>query len=94
MALQQFHRFQELPRELQLHIWDLCEAQRPHVRHYFRRMALITGFLYGAAPEEDPSASSSYPRRVATARDPDTDDVPHDALTPDSKALLLSHKAP
>lgn len=81
---------------MQLHIWELYEAQRPHVRHYFRRMALIPGYLYGAAPgdSEYPSASSSFPRRVATAQEPDIDDVPDDALTPDSKVMLLSCKGP
>lgn len=71
---QHFHRFPDLPRELQLHIWDLYEAQRPRVRHYFRRMVHIPGCLHGAAPATRPVR---------------TDDVPDDALTPDTKVLLL-----
>lgn len=50
MTLQQFHGFPDLPRELQLYIWALHEADNlPHVRHYFRRMVIYSGRLYAAA---------------------------------------------
>lgn len=89
MTLQQFHRFRDLPRELQLHIWNFYEAGRPHVRHYFRRMVHIPGCLYGAAPEDNPREPCSYRYRAATAQDPDSTDVPDPALTPDSKVMLF-----
>lgn len=90
MDIQGFHRFRDLPRELQLHIWDIYEANRPCARHYFRSMVHLSGCLYGAAEHDHPW--QPWPHRPATAQDPDRTEVPDRALTADSKILLLSNQ--
>lgn len=50
MTLHAFDRFPDLPREIQLQIWAIHEADNfPHFRHYFRRMVYYEGRLYTAA---------------------------------------------
>lgn len=50
MEPQHFHRFADLPRELQLQIWKIHERDNfVHVQHYFRRMRVWNGRLYEAA---------------------------------------------
>lgn len=86
MALQHFHRFVDLPRELQLCIWDIHDADNfPHYRHYFRRMAIYSGRLYAAADQ----ATSLTACTVARESDPAQDEIPPDfALTPNTKIRL------
>lgn len=50
MGPQRFDRFADLPRELQLQIWDIHERDNfVHVQHYFRRMRTVDARLYAAA---------------------------------------------
>lgn len=86
MTLQHFHRFPYLPRELQLHIWDIYEANRTHAVHYFRRLVYWHGLLYGAASED---TGQSLSRRYAIPNPVYASNVLDKALTPDSKILLL-----
>ncbi|MFH4333505.1 hypothetical protein WAJ64_21620, partial [Acinetobacter baumannii] len=52
MALQTFPRFMDLPREIQLQIWEMYEESKPHVRHYFHPLVYINGHLYAATRED------------------------------------------
>lgn len=90
----QFHPFKRLPRELQLRIWDLYEADCPHVRHYFRPMVYVNrGCLYGAVLEGVPwTPFSSYRRKYPQGKEPDCNDVADEALTLDTKvSIRLEH---
>ncbi|KAL1865013.1 hypothetical protein Daus18300_007360 [Diaporthe australafricana] len=83
-TLQQFNRFRELPRELQLRIWELYECSQPHRRHYFRSMIVWPGRLYAGVDQ--------YTNRrivnVATANDPNQTRVPDTAVAPWTKIQL------
>lgn len=85
-TLQHFHRFRELPRELQLHIWELYESMQPHHRHYFRRMVYWSGHLYECADQSTNRRISN----IANAADPDQTQVPDTAITPKTKIRLPS----
>lgn len=89
MDLQTFHRFQDLPRELQLRVWEIYEADRPCARHYFRNMVYLKGSLYGATQQDNYRLPSPHP--AATLQDPEHAEVPDRALTADSKILLSEH---
>lgn len=83
-TLQHFHRFRDLPRELQLHIWELYESTQPHHRHYFRRMVYWSGRLYACA---DQYTNRCVPN-TANADDPYQTQVPDAAITPQTKIQL------
>lgn len=83
-TLQHFHRFCDLPRELQLHIWELYELAQPHHRHYFRNMMVWSGRLYAGADYHTNRRVSN----VATADEPDQTRVPDAAITPSTKIQL------
>lgn len=83
---QQFHRFRDLPRELQIHIWELYESTQPHHRHYFRRMMVWSGRLYACADQYTNRRVSN----TARAGDPDQTRVPDAAVAPKTKILLSS----
>lgn len=86
MILQQFHRFTDLPRELQLLIWEIHEADNlPHFTHYFRRMVVYSGRLYAAADE----SSGRLAYTSALPDGPTETEVPDQAITPNSKIRLL-----
>lgn len=85
-TLQQFHRFRDLPRELQLQIWEFYESTQPHHRHYFRRMMVWSGRLYACADQYTGRRVSN----TATAGDPDQTRVPDAAVAPKTKILLSS----
>ncbi|KAI7778104.1 hypothetical protein LA080_002604 [Diaporthe eres] len=83
-TLQHFHRFRDLPRELQLHIWELYESTQPHHRHYFRR--IWSGHLYACADQYTDRRISN----IANAGDADQTQVPDAAITPKTKIQLPS----
>lgn len=83
-TLQQFHRFRDLPRELQLQIWDFYESTQPHHRHYFRQMMVWSGRLYACADQDTGRRISN----TAKAGDPSQSLVPDAAVTPKTKILL------
>lgn len=85
-TLQHFHRFRDLPRELQLHIWELYECTQPRHRHYFRTMVYWSGRLYACA---DQYTNRRIPN-TANADDPDQTQVPDAAITPKTKIQLSS----
>lgn len=85
-TLQHFHRFRDLPRELQLHIWELYERTQPRHRHYFRRMVFWSGCLYACADQHTNRRMSN----VANADDPDQTQVPDAAVAPKTKIQLPS----
>lgn len=85
-TLQHFYRFRDLPRELQLHIWELYECTQPHHRHYFRRMVYWSGRLYACADQYTNRRISN----AANADDPDQTQVPDAAITPKTKIQLPS----
>lgn len=84
MALQKFHRFCQLPRELQLHIWEYHELLLPLRRHYFRRMVVWRGLLYACADQE----TSRLVNNIAKPEGRDETEVPDPAITPDTKIKL------
>ncbi|KAG6353597.1 hypothetical protein INS49_005559 [Diaporthe citri] len=85
-TLQHFHRFRDLPRELQLHIWELYECTQPRRRHYFRRMVYWSGHLYACADQYTDRRIAN----TANADDPDQTQVPDVAITPNTKIQLPS----
>lgn len=83
-TLNHFHRFRDLPRELQLHIWEFYERAQPHRRHYFRNMNIWPGHLYAAADQY----THERVLAIANAGDPDQTQVPDAAVTPNTKIQL------
>ncbi|KAJ0107061.1 hypothetical protein J7T55_006939 [Diaporthe amygdali] len=83
-TLQRFDHFLELPRELQLRIWEFYQLAQPHHRHYFRSMIVLSGRLYAGADQ--------YTNRpilnIATADDPNQTRVPNAAVAPWTKIEL------
>lgn len=86
-TLQHFHRFADLPRELQLHIWEFYERTQPHRRHYFRNMMVSPGRLYAGADQYTSLRIST----IANAADPDETEVPDAAVAPNTKIQLPSN---
>lgn len=85
VQLQHFHRFVDLPRELQLCIWDIHEADNiPHYHHYFRRMVVYSGRLYAAADR----TTGLIAYTVAGESDPYQKELPDRGLTPNTKIRL------
>lgn len=85
-TLQHFHRFRDLPHELQLHIWELYECALPRRRHYFRNMMVWSGRLYACADHHTNRRISN----TANVDDPDQTQVPHAAVAPWTKIHLPS----
>lgn len=85
-TLQHFHRFRDLPRELQLHIWELYESALPHRRHYFRNMMVWSGRLYACADHHTNQRISN----IANVDDPDQTQVLDAAVAPWTKIQLPS----
>lgn len=83
-TLQQFHRFRDLPRELQLHIWECYERTQPHHQHYFRKMMVWAGRLYAGSDQHTDQRISN----IANADDPDQTQVPDAAVAPQTKIQL------
>lgn len=89
-TLQHFHRFRDLPRELQLHIWEFYEDTQPHRRHYFRSMMVWPGRLYAGADQYTGTRVST----IASAGDPDQTQVPDAAVAPNTKIQLPGSGSP
>lgn len=86
-TLQNFHRFRDLPRELQLHIWEFYELTQPHNRHYFRKMKIWSGRLYASADQHTNRRISN----IAGTGDPRQTPVPDVAVAPETKIQLPSN---
>lgn len=78
MELPDFHYFPGLP----MHTWDIYEANRPHLRHYFRK---VYGQAHMYAAEDYMMAGQNFIYPVATAEAPNQTKVPDPALTPGTK---------
>lgn len=88
MPLQHFHRFLDLPREVQLLIWEFHETDNfPHFIHYFRRMIVYSGRLYAAADK----SSGWLADTLASPGGPTETEVPDPAVTPHSKIRLIGN---
>lgn len=85
-TLQHFHRFCDLPRELQLYIWDFYESTQPHHRHYFRKMKIWPGRLYASTDQRTNRRTSN----IANAGGPDQTQVPDEAVAPRTRIQLPS----
>ncbi|KAI3392673.1 hypothetical protein diail_5313 [Diaporthe ilicicola] len=85
-TLQHFGRFLDLPRELQLRVWELYERTQPHRRHYFRSMVVWSGRLYACADQYTNRRVSN----IAAADDPGQTRVPDAAVAPWSKIQLAA----